>query len=225
MTVCAILQSNYLPWKGYFQMIKQADVFVFHDDVQYTRNDWRNRNILKSREGNEWISVPVGRKENRTIQEVKLPEDNKWRIKHCRKIQAIYGRAEFFSILEELIFPIIRNVEIHSLSELNRKLIVEICSFLGLKTNFTDTVELSASGDRVGKLIDICDKVGAHTYLSGPAAKNYIGGEFENSRFELRWMQYGPYRQYFQFGEEFDDHVSIVDLIAHTGFEASSYIS
>ena len=88
-------------------MINRADIFVFHDDVQYTKNDWRNRNILKSRDSNVWLSIPVGRKGDRTVDEVKLPEDNSWRAKHCRTIQAIYGRAEHYSELEELIFPII----------------------------------------------------------------------------------------------------------------------
>ena len=179
---------------------------------------------MKSREGTEWISVPVGRRTDRTIDEVKLPEDNKWRTKHCRQIQAIYARAEHFSTLEDLVFPIICDLEITSLSQLNRKLIVEICSFLGIETIFTDSRELSASGDRVSKLIDICEKVDAQTYLSGPAAKNYIGEEFEETEIELRWAEYGPYSEYFQYGGAFDNHVSIVDLIAHTGFEASSYI-
>ena len=224
MSRCVILQSNYIPWKGYFDLINEADTFVFHDDLQYTKRDWRNRNILKSKESNLWLSIPVGSSEKRLIDEVRLPEDNVWRGRHRSTIEEIYGGAKYFEEVEELIFPILMDLKILTLSELNRALIIGISEFLGIDTTFTDTRVLSASGDKVGKLVEICRKVDADTYLSGPAAKNYIGDEFGESGISLQWMEYGPYPEYDQFGQNFEHAVSIIDLIAHTGLAAADHI-
>ena len=172
--------------------INEADTFVFHDDLQYTKRDWRNRNILKSKERKLWLSIPVGSSEKRLIDEVRLPEDNVWRGQHRSTIQEIYGGAKYFEEVEELIFPTLMDLKILTLSELNRELIRKISKFLGIDTAFTDTRVLSASGNKVGKLVEICRKVGADCYLSGPAAKNYIGDEFQENGISLQWMEYGP---------------------------------
>src|SRR5882672_8420687 len=85
-----ILQSNYLPWRGYFDLIHDADLFVFFDDLQYTKFDWRNRNKIKTPQGPKWITIPVGTDLNRRIDEVALPADRSWAAQHWRTIQEHY---------------------------------------------------------------------------------------------------------------------------------------
>jgi len=171
-----------------------------------------------------WLSIPVGSSEKRLMDEVRLPENNVWRGQHRSTIQRIYQEAEYSEIVDDLIFPTLMDLKIVNLSELNRELIRNISEFLGIDTIFTDSRALSASGDKVGKLVDICQKVGADTYLSGPAAKNYIGNEFQENGIKLQWMDYGPYPEYRQFGQDFENGVSIIDLIAHTGHAAAKHI-
>ena len=101
----------------------------------------------------------------------------------------------------------------------------EICKFLQIETTFADVRDIDAKGGRVEKLISICEKVGADTYLSGPAAQNYIGNEFEKSGIDIQWMKYGPYPKYAQVTEEFHDHVSIIDVLANTGKDTKRFFS
>ena len=225
MTTCAILQSNYIPWKGYFELIEKSDIFVFHDDLQYTKRDWRNRNRILTPSGPVWLSIPVGSSEKRTIDQVLLPSDSSWRNEHVSKIRQYYSRTEFFQVLETLLFPIITDSQITNLSSLNRKIIMKICEYLEIGADFVDVRDLGVSGDRVEKLIQICTKLGSDKYLSGPAAKSYINDEFDSTEITIEWMEYGPYPEYNQFTAEFYNEVSIIDLIANTGPEASQYFS
>jgi len=96
MKTVAILQSNYIPWKGYFDVINDVDLFIFYDDVQYTKNDWRNRNKVKTANGTGWLSIPVGADKNRLICEVIL-NDNRWQEKHWKTLCQLYGKASYFS--------------------------------------------------------------------------------------------------------------------------------
>src|SRR5690606_12379475 len=89
---CAILQSNYIPWKGYFDLIASSDVFVLYDEVQYTKNDWRNRNKIKGPNGPIWLTIPCGSDIKRKIWQVDLP-DTGWRNKHFKSIINCYSKA------------------------------------------------------------------------------------------------------------------------------------
>jgi len=177
-----------------------------------------------TRNGPIWISIPVGSNEKRKIDEVMLPADQSWREKHVSIISQHYSNSPFFSELSNILFPILLDESITSLSTLNRKIIRDICSFLSIKAEFIDVRDLNANGGRVEKLIQICREVGAETYISGSAAKNYIGDEFSNTDVGLEWMEYGPFAEYPQLCDNFEHHVSIIDLIANTGPEARSFI-
>ena len=96
MKTVVVLQSNYIPWKGYFDLVHDADLFIFYDDLQFTKNDWRNRNKLKSAKGTEWLTIPVGIDANRLICEVEL-KDATWQWKHWQTIQHLYGKSPYFS--------------------------------------------------------------------------------------------------------------------------------
>src|SRR4029079_10372519 len=95
MSTVAVLQSNYLPWKGYFDIIHDADLFIFYDDVQYTKNDWRNRNRIKAPGGTAWLTVPVGQALDRRICDVEIREHH-WQLKHWRTLQQCYGQSPHF---------------------------------------------------------------------------------------------------------------------------------
>ena len=223
MTTCVILQSNYIPWKGYFQLIDKADIFVFYDIVQYTKNDWRNRNRIVTQNGPTWLTIPVSVNSDTLIDEVQLPQ-GKWRKNHPKTVRHSYGKTSHMSDAVELLATRLNDSTITSLSELNQKLITDISNYLGIETKFVNSRDLEPQGERIDKLIDICNKVGADTYLSGPAARDYIGDEFEQAGITLEWMEYGPYPVYDQAGPEFSHQVSILDLIAHLGKDAINHL-
>tara|TARA_B100000459_G_C8557095_1_gene192237 strand:- start:1 stop:678 length:678 start_codon:yes stop_codon:yes gene_type:complete len=216
MTTVAISQSNYLPWKGYFQLISSVDVFVFYDTVDFTKRDWRSRNKIFGPTGFQWLTIPVGSNRGKSIQEVQLP-DSEWRKNHLETIRRNYSKAPFVEDVLEIISSIYQDKSIQTLSNFNQSLIQQICEYLGIKTIFRNASEFDQEGDRVERLISICEQLGATTYLSAPAAKNYIRNEFEESGLILQWMEYGPYEEYEQNVESFSDYVSIIDTIAALG--------
>ena len=216
---CALSQSNYIPWRGYFQLISEVDIFVFYDDVQYTKRDWRSRNQIMTPKGPIWLTIPVGKNRNRIIEEVTLP-DGEWRVNHLETIRRVYSKQPFFGPLMDIIEPWFVNREIQTLSEFNQGIIRDICAYLGIKTKFLKSSDLGIKGDRVERLIGICKSIGADEYLTGPAAKNYIDSDFENSGLKLSWMEYGPFGIYQQIGPEFVNEISIVDTIVMLGEDA-----
>lgn len=217
MTV-VILQSNYVPWKGYFDLIHEADVFVFYDCVQYTKNDWRNRNTIYTRNGKQWLTIPVASEAVKgSVDEVKLT-DSRWQQQHHRALFFGYKRAPCSHQLEELANDYLLDKQWESLSELNKYLIVSLSERLGCATRFVDARDLSPSGDRLDRLIDILGKLGASRYISGRAAAAYLSGKeslFQEHGIELIYKSYGPYKPYRQLAKPFEESVSILDLVAN----------
>jgi hypothetical protein len=223
MTV-SILQSNYIPWKGYFDIIAKSDVFVIYDEVQFTKNDWRNRNLIKTQKRLEWISIPV-RQENlhQKIFETEILQGN-WIKKHKSTLQTNYGKAPYFKEYKDIIFEIY-DFPTTNLSELNKLFIEKICAILAIDTKIIDSRELNLEGDKVERLIDACKKLNATKYLSGPAAKNYINEDlFNENNIELEWMDYCNYKEYSQLYPPFEHGVSILDLIFNEGPYARSFL-
>ncbi len=223
MKTCVISQSNYLPWKGYFQMIAETDIFVFYDTVQFTKRDWRSRNKIMTPRGPTWLTIPVGGDRNRRIDEVVLPK-GEWRENHIETIRRIYAYSNNIRDLESILEPIFENEKITLLSEFNQAIIRKISEYLELNTIFMNASDFDVKGDRIERLIEICKAVDADVYLSGPAAQNYITNEFENSGIELKWMEYGPFDIYEQCGPNFSHEVSIIDTIAVLGKETIAHI-
>jgi hypothetical protein len=170
-----------------------------------------------------WLTIPVSVNSDTLIDEVQLPQ-GKWRRNHPETIRRSYGKTSHMSDAVELLATRLNDSTITSLSELNQKLITDISNYLGIETKFVNSRDLDPQGERIDKLIDICNKVGADTYLSGPAARDYIGDEFEQAGITLEWMEYGPYPIYDQAGPEFSHQVSILDLIAHLGKDAIGHL-
>lgn len=223
MTV-AVLQSNYLPWKGYFDLIDACDTFVLYDIVQYTKNDWRNRNRIATKNGVQWLTVPVrSQRLAQRIDEVEVA-DQRWAAKHWKTLQGTYARAPHFADYAAEFESLYESLDTVLLSEINTRFIKLICAMLGIDTRILSSADFDLPADRNERLVAICNALGESTYVSGPAAKSYLDVElFAAAGIDVRWVEYGSYPEYPQFGTEFEHAVSIVDLLFQTGPAANDY--
>jgi len=220
----AIVQSNYIPWKGYFDLIAAVDEFILYDDVQFTKNDWRNRNKIKTPQGVQWITVPVGQDISRRIRDVELP-NNKWQTKHWKTLKSNYGRASYFEEVAAVLEQPYLNESFTHLSQLNRRFIEVVCDYLGIKTVISNSWDYQIIDGKIERIVDLCLQAGGTVYLSGPAAKDYIEENlFAESGIKLSWFNYAGYPEYPQLWGEFAHNVSILDLLFNCGNEASRYM-
>jgi hypothetical protein len=221
----AVLQSNYLPWKGYFDIVHDVDLFIFYDDLQYTKNDWRNRNKLKTAKGATWLTIPVGAHIHRRICDVEL-DDPSWQPKHWQAMSDWYATTPHFDRYAKFFAELYLDRQWTHLSDLNQFLIKAIArDFLGVRTEFADSRSLAPVGTRQDRLLDLLQRVGASSYVSGPAAKDYIEPDrFAAAGIELVWKSYEGYPEYAQRFPPFEHGVSIVDLLFNTGPSAPGYI-
>lgn len=222
----AILQSNYIPWKGYFDIIDSVDTFVIYDEVQYTRRDWRNRNKIKTPNGTIWLTIPVetkGRYEQK-ISEV-MVSDASWNKRHWETIKRSYKKAPFFNEYSEIFEDLFLNCREDHLSSINLRFINGINKILGIKTEIIQSSDFVLSDDKNLRLLNICKDLDADSYLSGPAAKDYLDEElFRDSGIDVEWMDYSGYLKYNQLYPPFEHGVSIIDLIFNTGRDARKYM-
>lgn len=225
MKRAAIIQSSYLPWKGYFDIIHEVDHFVFLDDVQFTVRDWRTRNRIKTREGLAWLSVPAGSDRKRRICDVVLTDD-RWQAKHWQSLVHSYGKAPHFHRYAPALEAVYREHRWERLSDLNQYLTRLIATdFLGIVTPMEDSRTFSADGAGQDRLLDILQKLDADHYLSGPAARSYIEpSAFARAGITLEWKNYGGYPEYPQFYGAFEHAVTVLDLLFQVGPDAPSYI-
>ncbi|WP_046755609.1 WbqC family protein [Kordia jejudonensis] len=221
-----IIQSNYIPWKGYFDMINRADIFVMYDEMQYTKNDWRNRNIIKTQTGTQWLTIPVkmSGKFGQKINETEV-SNTIWRKKHWKTIVQNYNKTPYFETYKDIF----ENLYLHSsetnLSNINCAFIKAINTILGIKTQLIKSSELEFSGNRNERLIEICQKLNATTYISGPKAKNYMEiALFNAANINIEWMDYTGYPEYHQKYLPFEHGVTILDLIFNEGPNAYKFM-
>jgi hypothetical protein len=232
MTACmsktvAIIQSNYIPWKGYFDLINLVDEFILYDGVQYTRRDWRNRNRIKTPQGLMWLTIPVKVK-GRYHQKIRETEisDPGWSDKHWQSIIHNYSRAEYFDTYRDLFEELYLDQKERYLSNVNYRFLAAICEILGVHTRLSWSRDYHiVEEDKTERLIGLCKQAGATEYLSGPAAKAYVDEQlFEDEGIVLRYMDYSGYPEYHQLFPPFEHSVSIVDLIFNEGPNAPKYM-
>ncbi len=225
MTDVAIIQSNYIPWKGYFDIINEVDVFIFLEDAQYTLRDSRNRNRIKLANGeSQWLSIPVLGGRNQLICEVLIDNTQAWRKTHLNTLRHNYGKAPFFDVYFPTLEEIFGEPNMH-LSEFNRKLTCQISDWLGIKVKFVNSAELRVIGSKDDKLIDLVKAVDGRGYVSGPSAKAYIDPDkFSDAKISLRFHDYSGYPEYPQISTPFDPNVSVLDLLFMVGPDAGEYI-
>jgi hypothetical protein len=222
----AIVQSNYIPWKGYFDLINLVDEFILFDDMQYTRRDWRNRNIIKTPTGPKWLTIPVEVK-GKYLQKINdtTISDPSWRKKHWTTIVHNYSKAQYFLTYKDLFEKLYLDSEERFLSQINYRFLSAICDLLGIKTKISWSTNYNSIAGKTERLVDLCKQSGATVYISGPAAKSYLDEElFRREDIALRYMDYGQYPEYTQLSQPFEHRVSIVDLILNTGPEATKYM-
>lgn len=214
MKKVAILQSNYIPWKGYFDIINSVDTFIIYDEVQYTKNDWRNRNQINSKQGLQWITIPVRVQSlDQKICETKVSFP-KWNKKHWNTIVTNYGKSPNFKKYKGRFESLYLEMETDLLSEINLQFIKSINEVLGIDTEIIDSRELDLSGDKNERLIDAVKKVGGELYLSGPAAKSYLDESlFSEEGVIVEWQSYQGYPDYYSIHNNFSHNISIIDLL------------
>lgn len=211
----ALLQSNYIPWKGYFDLIKDVDEFYLYDEVQYTKNDWRNRNQILTSQGKQWLTIPVRHEFiGQPINEI-VVANKKWGKKHWNTIKTNYGKAKNFKKIAPFFEAYYLNNSDDLLTTINEKLLKICCELLGVATPIKRSAEFNLQGDKNERIVDLCKKVGASTYISGPAAKDYLDESlFELNGIEVQWYKYNLSFQYSHLhSDQFDPYVSIIDYL------------
>ncbi|WP_242102691.1 MULTISPECIES: WbqC family protein [unclassified Lysobacter] len=222
----AILQSNYIPWKGYFDIIAAVDEFVVYDCVQYTKNDWRNRNQIKTPRGKAWLTIPVRQRSlEQTIERTEIA-DSACFSKHWSTFRQNYAKAPHIGFCAEALQPLFQELGAYRLlSQANVRMIRAICELIGISTRIRHSGEFELFGDRNERLVNICRQAGASYYLSGTAAKTYLDeSRFAEAGVVVEWMSYDGYAEYPQLHPPFDHYVSVLDLIASVGSKASEYM-
>lgn len=219
--VVAIHQPNYLPWLGYFYKMEECDVFVFLDAVQFPRGQsFANRNRIKVHNGTTWLTVPVtlpdGEEGKATYNEVAFATD-KWKRKHLKTLQMNYKRSPYY----DEIYPLIEE-QLHrhdDFVELNIGLITVCTQYLGLQTDTIRLSELPGSfGEKTQLIVDICDALDAHVYLSGTGGGKEYNDEalLQEHGIELRYSQF-THPEYPQPWGDFEPNLSIIDLLFNCG--------
>jgi WbqC-like protein len=222
----AIVQSSYIPWRGYFDLIRKVDEFILYDDVQYTRRDWRNRNQIKTKDGLLWLSIPVEVKGKFTqaIKDVCIM-DASWKDRHFKSIAAAYARTPHFREYRDCLEDLYRGATSRRLSEVNRRFIEGLAKILGITTRLSWSMDYELPEGRGERLVALCRQAGATSYLSGPSARGYIEQDaplFAEAGIEVGFIDYSGYGEYPQLYPPFEQRVSVIDLILNAGPSAFS---
>jgi len=225
MRKIGIIQPNYIPWRGFFDFVKEVDVFVFFDDVQYTTRDWRNRTKIKTIDGKTiWLSVPTIGGRNQHIKDVRIDNSQPWARKHLASIRHNYGKCDHF---EEYFEPLsaIYEEKFEFLSELDIVLIKLLSDCLGISTEFVSSSIIPSDGTKDDKLLEIVKYLDGEVYVSGPAAKSYMRPEiWEDAGVSVEYKDYSGYPEYPQISAPFEPAVSVIDLLFAVGKLAPDYI-
>ena len=222
----AIVQSNYIPWKGYFDMIAHVDEFILYDEMQYTRRDWRNRNRIKTAQGTQWLTVPVitRGKYTQTIAQTEI-NGAEWAEKHWKTLELTYRRAPYFEQVESWLKPLYLDHQDTHLSAMNQRFIVEICARLGITTRISRSEDYTLIEGKTERLANLCAQAGGTEYVSGMAAQNYMDeAVFTKAGLTLSWFTYEGYPEYPQLWGEFEHGVSILDLLFNCGDDAPNHM-
>jgi len=226
---CVILQPSYIPWRGYFDQILKADVFVFYDDVQYDKHGWRNRNRIKTPKGPQWLTIPVAAKGNitqsRNIKDIPIVYDKDWVNLHLENLKNNYGRTPFFREYMELLLPFYKN-RYELLAEFTIDTTIALAGKLGVPPErFVRSSELGIAADRNQRLIDILKHLNCEHYITGPSAQDYIERQlYADAGIKLSFIKY-DYPEYPQLYPPFEPQVTILDLLFSVGDDAPKYMT
>lgn len=223
-----ILQPSYIPWRGYFDQIRRADLFIFYDDVQYDKHGWRNRNQIKTAQGKQWLTIPVHSKgvtEGIAIKDVRIDWSKPWSRNHLKALMFAYTKSPYFKDYLPLLESFYNRRD-ECLADFTIETTILLSRELGITTTrFLRSSELpNIDGTKTDRLIQILKQVSAKHYISGPSARDYIEPEkFEEAGITLEYVEYN-YPEYPQLYPPFDSYVSILDLLFMTGKDAIKHI-
>ena len=223
-----ILQPSYIPWRGYFDQIRRADVFIFYDDVQYDKHGWRNRNQIKTAQGKKWLTIPVhsaGVTQGLPITDVRIDWSTPWAKNHLKALTISYSKAPYFKRYLPLLESFYGRHD-DGIADFTIETTVALARELGIAhTRFKRSSELQGiDGQKTDRLIQILTKIGATHYISGPSARDYIESEkFIAAGIQLEYIEYN-YPEYAQLHPPYDPHVTILDLLFSVGENAPSYL-
>lgn len=225
MKTLVVLQPGYLPWLGFFDQMRRADIFVYYDDVQYDKHGWRNRNRIKSSAGPQWLTVPVRHRGlgQPRILDVEIDPRTPWARKHFGSLRQLYARApcakQYLPELEELLM---RPWE--RLVDLDLAVVAAMAQWLGLTPAIVRSSELGVNGEQSERLLRLCQHLGATRYLSGSAARDYLDvALFEQHGVQVAWQDY-RHPEYLQQYGAFVPYLSAIDLLLNCGDESRAIL-
>ncbi len=219
----AIVQSCYVPWKGYFDLIRSVDHFILLDDVQYSRGDFRNRNRIKTARGPGWITIPLRHSGTfpARILDMRVAEPG-WRRSHRSQSEQAYRASPGWTVLRRWLDEHLERATSESLSEVNELLLRSLCTLLGIATPISRSLEHGVARENpTERVVELCRSVDATCYVSGPSAKDYLEPErFRAAGIALEYFDYAGYVDYPQPHGPFLHNVSILDAVACLGADA-----
>jgi len=219
-----IHQANYFPYPGFFHKINQADVFVIQDDIKFV-NKTTNRNKIISSSGYTWINIPIKKgHKSLPIMDVKINNEIPWGKINFKKICAGYNKAKFFHLYKDY-FENLYTKEWNSIFDLNFETIKQVLSWLDIKVEIVIESELHVSGQPTERLVKVCKKLGANTYISGIGGKRYLDEKsFEKNKIIIKYQNYNPIRYPQRMSKSFIPNLSILDLLANVGSESGKLL-
>ena len=220
----AIHQANYFPYPGFFHKINQADVFVIQDDIKFV-NKVTNRNKIISSSGHTWINVPIKKgHQSLPIMDVKINNEIPWKKINFKKVCAGYNKAKFFHLYKDF-FENLYKKEWNNIFDLNFETIKQVFVWLNIKTKIVIESELDVSGPSTERLVKVCKKLGADTYISGIGGKKYLDEKlFEKNKIILKYQNYNPIKYTQHMSKSFIPNLSIIDLLANAGSESGKLL-
>ncbi len=220
-----INQSIFIPWKGFFDNIAAADLYIVYDHVAFNQPSFRNRNKIQTAQGPSFVSIPVQKMPLGTAINKILIADDKWGTKCWNKIESNYRKAKFYKEYANEFKPIFKETTELRLSEINLIFIQRICELLNINTPIALDTDFQLAGERNQKLISLCHQCNATHYLSGPGAKEYLDIKtFKKNGIEVEFSDYDKYQPYSQMFHPFSHYVSILDMLFNLGPQTSKYM-
>ncbi len=215
--IISIHQPYYFPWLGYFEKIAKSDIFVILDDVQYEKNNFYNRNKIKSSTGWDWLSVPVHNKNRMKITDIRIANSMNWQEKHFRQIYYNYNKSEFYPNYNKMLEYIFKDNRWEKLIDLNMFIIKEIMKNLKIKTKLIFSSECNVTGSSTKKLVNLCKYLNADIYYSGISGHKYLDMKlFSENGIEVIFQNYTT-PNYSQLHNDFIPDLSIIDLLLNNG--------
>lgn len=225
MVTVTINQALHLPYLGIFERMAKSDVFVFLDDVQFVKNDFYNRNRIKTEQGWQWITVPVKYRFPQIQNEVEIDNMKNWREKNWRSIESSYEQAPFFSEYKDSFRDVYQEQK-NIISDYNIDLTLYLAEKLGIKAKLVRSSELGVPKGigATERLVEICKLFSATTYFSGKGGHNYLKEDkFSEANMQVIYQDF-QHPTYPQLYGDFIPGLSIIDLLFNIGPKSIDFI-